>query len=109
MSIPHILCTRVCISEVVSMLESKPLEISRRKPSQARSLQTVGVILDAAAQILERQGEDAVTTNAVIFRCGSVAGSASSEASEPPSSASLSPASLEYDVASPASTSAAAA
>jgi AcrR family transcriptional regulator len=52
------------------MLQPKPVEVSRRKPSQARSLQTVGVILDAAAQILERQGEDAVTTNEVAERSG---------------------------------------
>jgi AcrR family transcriptional regulator len=52
------------------VLEPKPLEISRRKPSQTRSIETVGVILDAAAQILERQGENAVTTNSVAERAG---------------------------------------
>jgi AcrR family transcriptional regulator len=57
------------------MFESQRIEISRRMPSQARSAQTVELILDAAIQILERQGEKAVTTNSVAQRAGFSVGS----------------------------------
>jgi AcrR family transcriptional regulator len=52
------------------MFEAKPLERSRRNPSQARAVQTVEIILDAAAQILDRDGEKAATTNNVAERAG---------------------------------------
>lgn len=52
------------------MLEPEPIERSRRRPSQARSVQTVEFILEAAAQILELEGEGAITTNHLAQRSG---------------------------------------
>src|SRR5262245_12860674 len=60
--------TRVCLCRMPPMFEPQPIERSRRRPSQARSAQTVELILDAAIQILERRGENAVTTNSVAQR-----------------------------------------
>ena len=42
----------------------------RKTPSQARSAWTVDVILQAAAQVLEARGEDALTTKTVAERAG---------------------------------------
>src|SRR5215813_8005559 len=67
--------TRVWIPKVPPMFEPQPIERSRRRPSQARSAQTVELILDAAIQILERRGENAVTTNSVAQRAGFSVGS----------------------------------
>jgi AcrR family transcriptional regulator len=50
--------------------ESQAPEIKRRKPSQARAEETVSAILEAAAQILEKGGLPAFTTNAVAERAG---------------------------------------
>jgi AcrR family transcriptional regulator len=58
------------IGRTLPVLEPKLLERSRRTPSQARSQQTVDFILDAAAQILGREGENAATTNNIAERAG---------------------------------------
>jgi AcrR family transcriptional regulator len=47
----------------------------RKQPSQARSAQTVAVILEAAAHILEVRGFDGYTTNAIAERAGVSIGS----------------------------------
>lgn len=47
----------------------------RKRPSQKRSATTVAAILGAAAHILERDGLDALTTNAVAERAGVSIGS----------------------------------
>jgi AcrR family transcriptional regulator len=46
------------------------LEVKRRTPRQARSAETVALILEATAQILEAGGLPAFTTNAVAERAG---------------------------------------
>jgi AcrR family transcriptional regulator len=48
----------------------KSLEISRRRPSQERAVQTIDTLFQAAAQILEREGEAALTTNKVASVAG---------------------------------------
>ncbi len=45
-------------------------EAKRRIPQQARANETVSLILEAAAQILEARGLEAFTTNAVAERAG---------------------------------------
>ena len=45
-------------------------EIKRKNPTQARAQQTVGAILDAAAQILQTEGEAHFNTNRVAERAG---------------------------------------
>ncbi|MEI9982422.1 MAG: TetR/AcrR family transcriptional regulator [Aliidongia sp.] len=53
-----------------------PIQIKPRKlPRQTRSAETVGVILEAAARILERDGFAGFTTNAVAERAGVSIGS----------------------------------
>lgn len=47
----------------------------RKRPRQARASETVGAILDAAAEILERQGFAGFSTNAVAERAGASIGS----------------------------------
>ncbi len=47
----------------------------RKTPRQQRSTETVNVILEAAARILERHGLDGFTTNAVAERAGVSIGS----------------------------------
>jgi AcrR family transcriptional regulator len=47
----------------------------RKTPGQSRSIETVGVILEAAARVLEEQGFDGYTTNAVAERAGVSIGS----------------------------------
>lgn len=47
----------------------------RKTPSQGRSVETVSVILEAAARILEERGLDGYTTNAVAERAGVSIGS----------------------------------
>ena len=46
------------------------VESKRRMPRQARAAQTVASIVEAAAQILEKGGLPAFTTNAVAERAG---------------------------------------
>ena len=48
---------------------------ARKKPSQARSAQTVEAILEGAAHILEHHGLDGYTTNAIAVRAGVSIGS----------------------------------
>ncbi|RLM48865.1 TetR family transcriptional regulator, partial [Halobellus sp. Atlit-31R] len=43
---------------------------SRRVPSQARSEQTIQVIFEATAQVLNEHGEAALTTNRIAQRAG---------------------------------------
>jgi AcrR family transcriptional regulator len=50
--------------------KAQPIEKKRRKPAQARALDTVEVILQASAQILEREGRTAFNTNHVAERAG---------------------------------------
>ena len=47
----------------------------RKQPAQPRSSRTVGVILEAAARILEEQGFDGYTTNSIAERAGVSIGS----------------------------------
>ncbi|HET6608962.1 MAG TPA: TetR/AcrR family transcriptional regulator [Rhodopila sp.] len=47
----------------------------RKAPKQARSLETVAVIVEAAARILEERGHDGFSTNAVAERAGVSVGS----------------------------------
>lgn len=42
----------------------------RKKPAQARSEQTVATIIEATAQVLDREGESALTTNRLAERAG---------------------------------------
>jgi AcrR family transcriptional regulator len=46
------------------------MAILRKPPTQERSRQTVEVILKAAAQVLEKRGESALTTTSVAERAG---------------------------------------
>lgn len=46
------------------------VELRRKIPRQSRSEATVGVILEAAAQLLERSGEAGFNTNALAERAG---------------------------------------
>jgi len=48
----------------------QPVETKRRKPRQTRATETVASIVEAAAQILEKGGLAAFTTNAVAERAG---------------------------------------
>ncbi len=48
----------------------QPVETKRRTPRQTRSTETVASIVEAAAQILEKGGLAAFTTNAVAERAG---------------------------------------
>jgi AcrR family transcriptional regulator len=47
----------------------------RKQPAQPRSSRTVGVILEAAAHILEQQGFEGYTTNSIAERAGVSIGS----------------------------------
>ncbi|CAN7630694.1 TetR/AcrR family transcriptional regulator [Caballeronia sp. LjRoot34] len=47
----------------------------RKQPAQPRSSRTVGIILEAAAHILEQQGFEGYTTNAIAERAGVSIGS----------------------------------
>ena len=49
---------------------AKRRKVVRRRPSQARSLATREAIFEAAAQILEREGERAFNTNRLAERAG---------------------------------------
>jgi len=52
------------------MARVEPIVKLRKMPAQARSAWTVDVILQAAAQVLEGGGEDALTTKTVAERAG---------------------------------------
>jgi AcrR family transcriptional regulator len=51
-------------------MTSESLRIQRRSPKQARPRATCDAILEAASQILERDGADGFNTNAVAERAG---------------------------------------
>lgn len=51
-------------------MESAPNLNPRKVPTQARALARVVSILDATATLLERQGYDALTTNAIALEAG---------------------------------------
>lgn len=50
--------------------QRKPLTSMRKMPVQGRSQETVETILEASAQILQKDGEAALTTNRVAERAG---------------------------------------
>ncbi|HEY4075787.1 MAG TPA: TetR/AcrR family transcriptional regulator [Rhizomicrobium sp.] len=52
------------------MARDEPVVKLRKNPSQARSAWTVDLILQAAAQVLEARGEEALTTKTVAERAG---------------------------------------
>jgi AcrR family transcriptional regulator len=54
---------------------SKPPADQRRRPRQSRSRATWEAIVEAAVQILERRGPDALTTNHIAERAGVSVGS----------------------------------
>jgi AcrR family transcriptional regulator len=51
-------------------MEAQPIVPMRKKPAQARSEQTVATIIEATAQVLDREGEAALTTNRLAERAG---------------------------------------
>src|SRR5271163_3013564 len=50
--------------------KKQPLDRMRKNPTQARARETVDIIFEAAARILERDGRAAFTTNAVAELAG---------------------------------------
>jgi len=52
------------------MAEHQDLVSPRKRPTQARARRTVDLILEAAAQILARDGEEKLTTNHIAERAG---------------------------------------
>ena len=52
------------------MLSAQPIESTRKTPSQARSKQTVSIIIEAAAQVFAELGEEKLTTRVVAERAG---------------------------------------
>ncbi len=54
---------------------SQPLVKMRKKPRQARAAATLDAIVEAAAQLLRKEGEEAVTTAKVAARAGVSIGS----------------------------------
>lgn len=51
-------------------MDLQPLDKMRKRPAQARSEQTVATIIEATAQVLEHEGETALTTNRLAERAG---------------------------------------
>jgi len=51
-------------------MPTDPFSFQRRMPRQARAKATVAAILEAAVQILDQRGADALTTNSVAERAG---------------------------------------
>jgi AcrR family transcriptional regulator len=51
-------------------MDPQPIDRMRKKPAQARSEQTVATIIEATAQVLEREGEAGLTTNRLAERAG---------------------------------------
>lgn len=56
-------------------MSSQPIVKMRKKPTQARASATIGAIVEAAAQILQKDGEDALTTAKIAERAGVSIGS----------------------------------
>lgn len=48
----------------------QPIDKMRKMPQQARARRTIATILEAAAQILEKDGEKGLTTNRIAERAG---------------------------------------
>ncbi len=67
----HIFYSRSEMPDSTTQISLKP----RKSPRQARSAETVRIILEAAARILEAHGLDGFTTNAVAERAGVSIGS----------------------------------
>lgn len=65
-------CTRI---PAMPSLDPHTPVTARKQPKQRRALATVGIILDAAAHILETQGFEGYTTNAIAERAGISIGS----------------------------------
>jgi AcrR family transcriptional regulator len=59
----------------MAKLDPKRTVALRKEPSQRRSVATVGIILDAAAHILEEHGLGGYTTNSIAERAGVSIGS----------------------------------
>lgn len=58
------------MKEKSSPKSALPLQNKRRQPTQDRSMHTVDILFQAAAQILEKEGEAALTTNKVADVAG---------------------------------------
>lgn len=56
-------------------MTSQPVVRMRKKPTQARAAATVEAIVEAAAQILQKDGEEALTTAKIADRAGVSIGS----------------------------------
>ena len=56
-------------------MTAQPIVKMRKKPRQARAVATIEAILEAAAQILQKEGEEALTTAKVADRAGVSIGS----------------------------------
>jgi len=50
--------------------KSQPADLKRRTPVQARAVDTMEIILEAAAQILQKEGRSALNTNHIAERAG---------------------------------------
>lgn len=59
----------------MARLETNSALFPRKQPKQRRSIATVGIILDAAAQVLVTHGFEGFTTNAIAERAGISIGS----------------------------------
>lgn len=53
----------------------QPIVKMRKKPTQARAAATIDAIVEAAAQVLQKEGEDALTTGKIAERAGVSIGS----------------------------------
>ncbi len=53
----------------------QPIVKMRKKPTQARAAATIDAIVEAAAQVLQKEGEDALTTAKIAERAGVSIGS----------------------------------
>ncbi|MFZ5618494.1 MAG: TetR/AcrR family transcriptional regulator [Pseudomonadota bacterium] len=56
-------------------MSSQPIVKMRKNPTQARAAATIEAIVEAAAQILQKEGEDALTTAKIAERAGVSIGS----------------------------------
>ena len=70
MSFPQFLYSHLCKLPGVVMTEHQAPVPPRKRPSQARARRTVELILEAATQILAKQGEEALTTNHIAEKAG---------------------------------------
>lgn len=56
-------------------MSSQPVVMMRKKPRQARAEATIEAIVEAAAQVLQREGEEALSTAKIAERAGVSIGS----------------------------------